>query len=190
MTRQNVRSLQQFSVWAAVAVVVLQPQILLAKEMPAPAPHVLQAMAVADVQLQTGGLLHGQLVDKQGNALAATNIVVTNDRAQWQTQTDAQGRFQIAGLSGSTYRMAVGQQVQMIRAWSPGTAPPKTVTGLLVVKDNGVVLGQHCASPVCGSAIAAAKHPLANPWIFGGLVAAAIAIPVAIHNSDDDSATP
>jgi len=193
MNRRNFRSLQRLSVWAAVAVVVVQPQMMFAAEQEAltpPAQHVVQAMRVVDVELQQGGLLHGQLVDKQGKALATADVVLASGRSQWRTKTDQQGRFQVAGLNGNTYRIAVGQQVQLVRAWSTGTAPPKTVAGLLVVQDNGVVLGQHCAAPVCGSAIAAAKHPLANPWVFGGLVAAAIAIPVAIHNSDDDEASP
>ena len=189
MTWRTFRCLQRFGVWSAITAMILQPQLLTAAEPTAPAlaqANAVQAVSVVDVELHQGGALLGQLVDAQGRALAATDIVVANNTARWQTKTDQQGRFKVAGLSGNSYQVAVGQQVQLVRAWAPGTAPPKAGNGLLMVQDNGVVLGQHCASPVCGSAVGAAKHPLAHPLIFGGLVAAAIAIPVAIHNSDDD----
>lgn len=194
MSLRKLRFMQRSSVWGAVAVLVLQPQFLFAAEQPiaraAVSSNVARAMTVVDVSLQSDGVLFGQLVDTQGRPLSATEIHITDGRNQWRTQTDLQGQFKLAGMHGANYTVQVGQQVQLIRAWSAGTAPPSATKGLLFVQDNDVVLAQHCASPVCGSAIGGAKHPLANPWIVGGLVAAAIAIPVAIHNADDDPASP
>ena len=189
MSLRKFRFMQRSCVWGSVAVLVFQPQFLFAAEQPtASAPSTpARAMAVVDVELQPDGLLLGQLVDGQGRPLSATTIQLTSKQKKWQVQTDQQGRFQLKNMTGATYTVQSGQQVQLVRAWAPGTAPPSATKGLLFVQDGDLVLAQHCASPVCGSAVAAAKHPLANPWVVGGLVAAAIAIPVAIHNSNNDS---
>ncbi|MCA9230062.1 MAG: carboxypeptidase regulatory-like domain-containing protein [Planctomycetales bacterium] len=186
--------IQRGSLWTAVAVMVTQPQLLLAAEQPvagsAAPSQTTRAMIVVDVALQPNGQLFGQLVDSQGRPQSATEVQLTDGQKQWRTETDQQGRFQLTGLSGATYSVKAGEQTQLMRAWSAGTAPPSAKSGLLFVQNNDVVLAQHCASPVCGSAVGAAKHPLANPWVIGGLVAAAIAIPVAIHNADDDDDPP
>lgn len=190
MSLRKFRFMQRSCVWGSVAVLVLQPQFLFAAEQPAaraPVPsQAARAMAVVDVELQANGLLVGQLVDSQGRALSAAEIQLTSNQKKWNVLTDQQGRFQLEGMSGATYTVQSGQQVQLMRAWAPGTAPPSSAKGLLFVQNSDVILAQNCASPVCGSAVSKAKHPLANPWIIGGLVAAAVAIPVAIHNADDD----
>jgi hypothetical protein len=117
-------------------------------------------------------------------------IFVTNGHQTWNTYTDEQGHFRMEGLVGSTYQVQAAGQIQIVRAWAEGTAPPQALDALLLVYDNPVVLGQNCGSPVCGSGVCGVPRPLANPFILGGLVVAAIAIPVAIHNSDDGPATP
>jgi hypothetical protein len=176
------------SAWAAVAVFVLQPQLLFAE----PGTRVgEQPMRVTDVALGDQGLLVGQLVDAQGRQLSGAEIRLNNSVQTWTTSTDATGDFRIEGLAGSTYQAQVAGQRQIVRAWAPGTAPPQATRGLLLVHDDSVILGQHCASPICNR-IACAKYPLSNPFILGGIVAAAVAIPVAIHNHDrdDEPATP
>jgi len=192
LSMRKFRSKQRFSAWAAIAVLVVQPQFLLASERSivksSTTAHTAQTLTVVDVALQNEGVLHGQIMDKQGQPLSDIKIQVLSASAdkQWQTQSDAKGQFQLTGLSGATYHLQVGEHVQLLRAWSAGTAPPSATKGLLIVQNSDVILAQNCGSPVCGSAVRKAKHPLANPWIIGGLVAAAIAIPVAIHNADDD----
>jgi len=193
---RKIRFKQSVGAWAAIAVLVVQPQCLFAAERSivkaSTTANASRTLTVVDVALQNDGLLRGQFVDKQGQPLSAAEIQITDGHKQWRAETDANGQFQLTKLSGATYRLQVGQQVQILRAWADGTAPPSATKGLLLVRDGDIILAQNCGSPVCGSAIRAAKHPLANPWIIGGLVAAAIAIPVAIHNSDDDDppATP
>jgi len=193
----SVRKFQQRScAWAAIAVLVFQPQCLLAAEpsvVPCSATAPLaRALTVVDVALQADGVLHGQIVDKQGRPLVAAEVQIQSAATDkpWRSQTDAQGRFQFTGLSGANYSLQVGPQTQLLRVWAAGTAPPSATSGVLMVQDSDVILAQNCGSPVCGSAVKKAKHPLANPWIIGGLVAAAIAIPVAIHNADDDDDDP
>ncbi|NOY29875.1 MAG: carboxypeptidase regulatory-like domain-containing protein [Planctomycetes bacterium] len=200
MSVRKLKSLQQFGVWAAIAVLVASPQCLLAAETSilksSTTAHVAPALTVVDVALQADGLLHGQIVDKQGQPVAATKIHLTDGRKEWRTQTDAKGLFQLTGISGATYSLQVGQQVQLLRIWATGTAPPSATSGVLFIQDSDVVLAQNCGSPVCGSPVGAGrrggfiKQALSNPWVVGGLVAAAVAIPVAIHNADDDPASP
>ncbi len=196
MSVRKLRSKQRFFAWAAIAVLVVQPQCLLAAEQSIVKSSTIaplsQALTVVDVALQADGLLHGQIVDKQGRPLVAAQVQIQSAATDkpWRTQTDAQGRFQVTGLSGANYRLEVGSQTQLLRVWAAGTAPPSATSGVLLVQDSDVVLAQNCGSPVCGSAVRKAKNPLANPWIIGGLVAAAIAIPVAIYNADDDPASP
>jgi len=174
------RNLRLSAAWVAVVVFVLQPQFLLAE--PPAAPSDMQ-VPIVDVALGQHGVLFGQLVDSQGRQLPKTEIQLSNRLGQWSTYTDDQGNFRFDGLAGSTYQVQAAGQTKIVRAWAEGTAPPRAVQGLLLVQDSSVVRGQHCGSPVCGSMVRYAKHPLANPFIFGGLVLGAIAIPVAIHNS-------
>ncbi len=180
---RNLRGSARYAAWMAVAALVIQPQLLLAEPLPMAGELPIR---VVDVALGANGTLRGQLLDRQGRQLPVSQILVTNGHQTWNTYTDEQGHFRVEGLVGSTYQVQAAGQIQIVRAWAEGTAPPHALDALLLVHDNPVVLGQHCGSPVCGSMVCAAKHPLANPFILGGLVAAAVAIPVAIHNGDDD----
>jgi hypothetical protein len=187
MTSRDLHGLVRSAAWVAAAVLVFQPQLLLAEPMSIATD---QPMRVVDVALGHNGVLYGQLLDRQGRQLPITAIQLTNGHNEWVTYTDAEGNFRVEGLVGSTYQVHAAGQTEIVRMWAEGTAPPKASEGLLLVHDSSVVLGQHCGSPVCGSMICAAKHPLANPFILGGIVAAAVAIPVAIHNHDADSDPP
>jgi hypothetical protein len=150
------------------------------------------AMRVADVALGADGSLNGQVMTLQGQPLANQPVVITSTRQQAATTTDAKGQFRFAGLRGGAYAVHIGQQTHMCRAWKAGTAPPSATRGLMVVQGHETALGQFCGTPVeCGTPVtggvfAGAREALRNPLVIGGIVAAAIAIPVAVNNSDDD----
>lgn len=137
------------------------------------------AATVHDVALQAGGVLSGQVLDSQGAPAALTRVVLAqNMQATATTQTDAQGRFEFAGLKSGVYQVATEKGGAVYRLWSAGTAPPAAQAQALVVNGDTVVrgaLGQ-------GGLI----NFLSNPWVLGGIVAAAIAIPLAL---DDDDAS-
>ena len=188
----KMRGSARYAAWMAVATLVIQPQLLLAEPLPRAGELPIR---VVDVALGANGTLRGQLLDRQGRQLPVLQILVTNGHQTWNTYTDEQGHFRVEGLVGSTYQVQAAGQIQIVRAWAEGTAPPQALDALLLVYDNPVVLGQNCGSPVCGSPVCGSgvcgvPRPLANPFILGGLVVAAIAIPVAIHNSDNGPATP
>ena len=171
--------------WLAVCLLVLQPQYLLANSAEQARP-----ISVVDVELQSGGSLQGQIVGGQGQCLGSQSVCVVNGQRELQVFTDAAGKFSLTGLTGATYSVQVGDHVQLIRAWAPGTAPPGAISELMIVPDDTVVLGQDCGAPVCGSGVCCKPNCLRNPLVLGAIIAAAVAIPIALENSDDDPASP
>jgi len=142
---------------------------------------------VVDVGLQPGGMLSGRAVDSKGAPLA--QVLVTVKRASGEvaaTTTDGDGHFAIPGLRGGIYQVAAGEGRRIARLWSPGTAPPSASSNLLVVRQTETLLGQREAGPLL-SGWQRVKHWLANPWFTGSLVAAAVAIPVIVHNANVDN---
>ncbi|MFV1965106.1 MAG: carboxypeptidase-like regulatory domain-containing protein [Pirellulaceae bacterium] len=142
---------------------------------------------VVDVGLRPGGTLVGRAVDSSGAPL--TGALVTVKRASGEVATattDSDGRFAVVGLRGGVYQVVAGEGCRIARLWSPGTAPPSASSRLLVVRQTETLLGQREAGPLLSS-WERVKHWLANPWFAGGLVAAAVAIPVIVHNVDVDN---
>lgn len=176
--------------WAA-ATGTLAPQGAIAQTtVPAAAPASasgLQAQA-ADVVLEPNGTFHGQAVTAQGAPAAGVAVAIEQGAFRVDTVSGADGKFTASLPRGGVYRVKAGAAVQTCRVWAAGTAPPRAASGLLLVPDGQFALGQHCGTPVAAT-VAGARSALSHPLVFGGIVAAAIAIPVAIHNSDDDPAS-
>lgn len=144
----------------------------------------------SDVALADGGLLVGQLVDAQGVPLANAPVSIqSGGRELVRTTTDAQGQFAVQGLKGGMLQIAAPGHYQAYRCWAPRTAPPAASNGVLIVANGDLARAQCAPAPGCGpgpfgTAMGwVAQHPL----ITAGIVAAAIAIPLAID--DDDPAS-
>jgi len=183
--------------WLAAAGMVAAPGLAGAVEttplLPAPtsARPAVTTLGVVDVALDSGGGLNGQAVTAQGQPLANSPVTLDDGARQWQATTDAAGQFRFDDVRGGSYRIQSGNQVQLCRAWKPGTAPPAANQAVMVVDGQPTVLGQYCGSPVgCGTPVCGGmsdcKEFFSNPFVIGGIVAAAIAIPIAIHNANDD----
>ena len=194
---------------AAVAILVLtvvfQSSIIWAAPgIPSRKKPVLVAAtpSVADIALKSGGVLRGQIVNQARAAIykasvpkasvPKASVELSSGRQHWRTHTDAQGWFEIANLRGGTYQFRADGQTQSLRLWSPGTAPPGASLGILVLPSTDVVRGQNPVSPNTNQFFRVAKERLANPRVVGGIIATAVAIPVAINNLQDDDtpATP
>jgi hypothetical protein len=135
--------------------------------------------AVRDVALHDGGSLTGQVLDASGTPVAGTAVaVIDQGRAVASTQTGVDGRFAIAGVKAGVYEVATSNGVTVCRLWAPRTAPPAAQSDALVVHGDTVVRGAVGGGGVIGF--------LSNPWVLGGIVAAAIAIPLIL---DDDDAS-
>jgi hypothetical protein len=145
-----------------------------------------ESWRVADVELQSGGLLVGQLLDAAAKPLAGADVsILSRGNAIASTHTDASGLFAVAGLRGGIHQVNSGDAAQVCRVWAPGTAPPRTASSLQIVAGEDVVRGQW-GPPPGNRFLKKAKVWLTNPFVVGGIVAAAVAIPVALHNADDD----
>ncbi len=181
--------------WVAAIALVLQPCVALAAPLAQRHPAAVLAagpISVADIALSEGGVLRGQIVNSAGAGVAVATVDLSNGQQHWQTKTDANGWFQIDNLRGGTFRLQTAEQSQVFRLWAVGTAPPSACKGVLVAAKSDVVRGQRVVSPYTNQFFRVAKQRLANPWVVGGIVATAVAIPVGIHNADDDNppATP
>jgi hypothetical protein len=148
---------------------------------PAAGEAPLPALATTDIALAEGGLLHGVLVNMENAPVGGATVQFwMQEHEVATTQTDAEGRFAVRGLRGGTYRVVSGDAVQMCRLWAPGTAPPQALRGLVLVGGTSVVRG--ILPPWYDWCI--------DPLLVTGLVATAIAVPLALHDEDDEPSSP
>jgi hypothetical protein len=133
--------------------------------------------AIRDIALQENGLLKGQVLDTQGAPVTGVPVaVVQQGKVIAATKTDATGHFAITGLKGGVFQVVTAQGGAAYRLWAPRTAPPAAQADALIVNGDTVVRGG-----MGGAGF------LSNPWVLGGIVAAAIAIPLAMDDGDDDA---
>lgn len=147
---------------------VCLPQSLFASQ-PTQAPNIV------DVALGDGGVLLGQVVDVAGTAKAKVPVSLqSGQQTLGMSETDANGYYAFSGLRGGVYQVVAAEGQGAYRAWTPGTAPPTAQQGALVVAGQDLVRGQ------TGGRL---KFWLSNPWVIAGIVATAVAVPVAIATS-------
>jgi hypothetical protein len=134
--------------------------------------------AISDIELSSGGRITGQFVDAQGQPKANQVVIAQRQHGQpQQSRTDSDGRFVIDGASGGLYQIATADSIVLCRCWAEKTAPPGANRDLLIVSGDGVTRGQRPIGELLFSA----------PVLVALVIAAAIAIPIAIHNSQDAS---
>jgi hypothetical protein len=173
------------------------------------APAGQQAL-VADVALADGGVLAGQVVDAQGAAVANSPVAVSmHGREVVRVATNADGAFSAAGLKGGVYEVSAAGSSSVFRLWAPETSPPAARNGVMLVSGSDVVRGQYgpAFGPPAGP-MGPAGPPVAPPgppappqgpfgkaftWISNhpiitaSAVGAAIAVPIAVQELDDDA---
>ncbi len=146
-----------------------------------------------DVALQGNGVLIGQVVNAEGQAMTGVPVVLTSRGKEIaRCQTGKEGVFRVAGLKGGTIEVAAVGVAGTCRVWMPGTAPPAAQQGLLVVAAGDVVRGQHMGAPVRRGRVQGHGGGLLammidHPLVTGAAVGAAIAIPIALSNSGSPS---
>jgi hypothetical protein len=138
---------------------------------------------VKDVALQEGGVLVGQVVDPQGAVKANVPVSVSQEgQVVVETKSGADGYFAVKGLRGGVHQVAAAEGQGVYRLWVAGTAPPAAQEGILVVSGSDVTRGQAGG----GGGL---KTFLANPLVIAAIVATAVAVPLAIHNSHSSDPT-
>ncbi len=136
-----------------------------------------------DVELSDDGVLLGQVVDPQG--VAVVNVPVSIGRQNREiaaTVTDNQGYFAISGLGGGVYQIVAAGGHRIYRLWSPGTAPPLSEHGALVVAGAETVRGQ-----LGGSALG---FWFSNPMVIAGVAATAAASTAIVSVANDTPSSP
>lgn len=140
-----------------------------------------------DIVLTQGGVLRGYVVNGQGVAVPGTEVKLTAPNGQKVvTKADAKGRFGYQGLAGGQYTLETELGSVACRAWTAKAAPPRTATSLLMVHDAQIARGQWAAPPAANGFVSNMKNVMTHPFAVAGIIGAAVAIPVAIHNSNDD----
>ncbi len=132
--------------------------------------------AVRDVRLGPLATLRGLVYSAEGHLMPAKVVVLAQgDQELRQTTTDKEGRFAFSGLRGGLYWLSVDRSSQVFRVWTEAAAPPHSLGEVVLVSGGQVRRGQHPFGELF----------VCNPLVLGLIIAAAIAIPVAVHNSGE-----
>ncbi|MDG1895802.1 MAG: carboxypeptidase-like regulatory domain-containing protein [Fuerstiella sp.] len=134
-----------------------------------------------NVELTSSGSLQGQIVTNAGQAVPNVKITVRSKseltKAGQQVTTDKDGRFQVTGLKTGTLVLQVDKETYAVRVWNAGTAPPKSLSTIALVQNDGqeVVRGQ-----LSNRLQSLSRRQQAG---LGLLVAGAIILPIALQDA-------
>jgi len=166
---RNARYLTSAMAWLAVTGMCLPHVVLAGPPTPSRSP-------VADIALRDGGILLGQVVNADGTPLPNLSVSRRSDNRELASgATNKDGYFAFAGLRTGTYQVVTPAGVGTYQVWSAAIAPPSAQPGALIVAGD-TVRGQYTPENYA--------HRLAKPLLIGGLIAAAIAIPIAVANAN------
>ena len=133
-----------------------------------------------DVELSSTGRFHSQVVDTSGQPKVNETIrLLHRGEVVGAVRTNASGEASFDGVRGGVHQISVGESIAVVRCWRAETAPPIAQKSLLLVSDGKTIRGQHHIS-----------HMVTNPIFLGAALIAALAIPIAINNSDNARACP
>lgn len=148
------------------------------------------AVPSVDVVLTSDGVLHGYVVNGAGVPMGNVQVTLTSPTGDVvSAESDEKGRFGFRGLQGAGYQLETEHGVVMCRAWTAKAAPPKSAATLLLVHDAELARGQWSAPPGVNSGVSRLKRAMTNPFFVATIVGAAVAIPVAIHNANQDDSS-
>ncbi len=136
------------------------------------------APQVRDVALAADGSMRGRVVSLEGLGQGEVSVVARlAGREVARTTTDKTGHFSLAVPRGGVYEVQTGSQITLYRLWAAKTAPPAAVEAALIVVGEDVLRAQ----------IMPLKYWLVDPYFMTAVAAAAIGIPIAVHNANIDN---
>ena len=151
----------------------------------------LTSESLLDVVLDSSGNLRARLLDTTSQPISGRRVeVVKNGLPIAHAETDALGRLIVPGLTGGVYQLRTAQSTCVFRVWTQEAAPPSAVTDVAMTEVGMVVRGQgacECGSCTSCTGTAPVGFAPAEPIMIAALLAAAIAVPIAVHNSGSDS---
>lgn len=169
-------SFQRVAVCCAMVGLCL-PQMALAAGLPGQKP------VVTDVQLHDGGTLYGRVVNADYRPVVREAVALSSGGRRIDSgQTNHDGYFAFEGLQSGVYQVTLAHGQGAYRVWARGTAPPSAPPQVLIVNGADTVRGQQGMRTV--------RNFLSNPIVIAGIVATAVAVPVAIHNANKYSGSP
>ena len=129
-------------------------------------------------------LITGQVLDPSGDPLSGVTVSIEGELDVPAVSAD-DGSFTVSGLRGGVYQISTQGVVGNLRLWAPHTAPPVAEDEALVVHQAPVVY----QAPPAAAAARGSKvwRIVTNPWVLGGVAAAAIIIPLSLDDHDDAS---
>ncbi len=102
-----------------------------------------QAEIIRDLALGAGGVLRGQVMNKNGLPDGDATISVIRDGETVATvKADKEGSFRVLGISGGVYAVSSGKATGVVRVWTHQTAPPAASQAVLLVPSDLTVRGQ------------------------------------------------
>lgn len=147
-----------------------------------------ESVKPTDVALTKKGLLTGQVVNAEGKPRENAEVLLYGaDGVAIVAATNERGQFAYRGVASGVYYLESGEQVRIARVWNREIAPPSAQQGVLLVSNSDTVRGQTSPPSAANKAVRTVKRVMTNPLAVAGIVATAVAIPVAIHNADSGS---
>ena len=117
-------------------------------------------------------------MDSQGVPVRNAKVVLSKGSNEIAAGvSDGVGRFHLGPASGGVYTLHSSGRANLVRAWRAGTAPPAAGDMALVVVDDEVIRGQMPLEDFFAS----------DAFLITALLVAAIAVPIAVHNSRNNS---
>ena len=129
---------------------------------------------IKDTKLAAGDTLAGKVVDAQGNAIAGTTVSIhRGGQKAAQATTNAQGEFNVAGLTGGVYQVKTQGATANYRVWTANAAPPAATNGVLLVDYQSTVTRGQCGPGGCANSApayggAVYGGPVVNSPVYGG----------------------
>lgn len=131
---------------------------------------------IHDLQTDFQGTMHGRLIDLEGRPVIEETLeLIREGETIARAVSDSNGRFRFASVSTGVYQIQWKSSVVVCRVWAATVAPPVAKDKLVLLDAPPLVRGQRPAREI-----------FHNPLFIGLFVAAAIAIPVAVHQSRKD----
>lgn len=99
---------------------------------------------VRDISLRADGVLIGQVVDAQGQAVSAAQVTVFHGHDVIARTTSSKGgSFVIRRLRSGVHQVVAGNGTTIVRLWTNQAAPPVSRDVLTVVSNETAVRGQN-----------------------------------------------
>ena len=169
---KRLRSVARTAMWASLVGLVIPPPLTARAESLTGAG---EPLPVVDVVLDSNHRLNGQLVDGSGAPTQGQLLCLKNGQSMGKLATGTDGRFAIRLSQGGMYQLATADRVTVVRVWTQRAAPPNSQQQLVLVQGN-VLRGQQGGIP----------YRSISPWVIGGVVAAAIGVPIILANHRQD----